>query len=318
VVAGSPRHVVHFYRSDNELAAAAGCYLAEALRTGGAAVVVAEKTHQGQVVDALAARGIDVAAARRAGALLERAADDTLYRLEGLAGPDPAAFETEMGGLLRAAGAGGGPVRVFGEMVALPWRRGLTERALALERLWNELGRRQPFSLFCAYPEPAAAEDSAAMCDVAELHGAVHGSDVPAAFRDLPSPPSMTSFFDFGTGSLRPARSMVSDVLTDWGVADLVDDAAIVVSELAGNAVLHARSGFDVTVSRTANGIRVGVGDLSGVLPQRRAPNPEDRSGRGLLLIDRLASRWGVTLTGSGKTVWADLSHAPEDDDRLA
>ena len=49
------------------------------------------------------------------------------------------------------------PIRVYGEMVGLLWRRNQTGPALALESLWNDLGRREQFSLFCSYPQPEPA-----------------------------------------------------------------------------------------------------------------------------------------------------------------
>lgn len=65
-------HVVQFYDSDNELTEAVASFLAEAIRGGGAAVVIAEPGHRAGLARVLAARGITVAAARRGGALIER------------------------------------------------------------------------------------------------------------------------------------------------------------------------------------------------------------------------------------------------------
>jgi PAS domain S-box-containing protein len=66
--------------------------------------------------------------------------------------PDQARFNEIVGGTVERAGAAGGAVRIFGEMVALLWAAGNGHAAQELERFWNELARTQPFSLYCAYP----------------------------------------------------------------------------------------------------------------------------------------------------------------------
>jgi anti-sigma regulatory factor (Ser/Thr protein kinase) len=95
------------------------------------------------------------------------------------------------------------------------------------------------------------------------------------------------------------------------------DQAAGNIAELAANAVRHGRvprRDFALRlVHRPAAAlIRVEVSDTNPALPVRLAPAPADADGgRGLLLVDALASRWGVTeRTGPGKTVWAELDLA--------
>ena len=101
--AGPDSHVVQFYETDDELTEAVASFLAEAIRSGGAAIVIAEPWHRAGFAHALAARGISVAAARRDGALIERDAASTLARLTSRQGPEAAAFDTEIGALLRLA-----------------------------------------------------------------------------------------------------------------------------------------------------------------------------------------------------------------------
>ena len=95
---------------------------------------------------------------------------------------DPASFEAEVGQVIRAAGAGGRPVRLYGEMVALLWEAGQLNAALELEGLWNDLARDIPFGLYCGYPEaPAAGADQrAALAEVCRLHAAVVGTPASA------------------------------------------------------------------------------------------------------------------------------------------
>jgi signal transduction histidine kinase len=297
-------HVVQFYDSDDELTEPVASFLAEAIRGGGTAVLIAVPGHRARFAQALAARGIDVAAARRGGMLIERDAARTLARLAARQGLDPAAFETVMGALLRIARRRGGPVRIYGEMVGLLWRRNQTGPALALESLWNELVSREQFLLFCSYPQPGLQQTDAVR-QVAGLHSAVHAGTVPDALQA--QPPDVAAFYDLDTRSPALARRMVRNVLTDRHLTHLAEDAMIVVSELATNAVRHAGSGLAVTLSSTPVGVRITVTDSSGQLPAVHRAAPAEGGGRGPHLVDQLANRWGVAPGPAGKTVWAEL-----------
>lgn len=111
--------------------------------------------------------------------------------------------------------------------------------------------------------------------------------------------------------SVRTARGLVSDELERAGCADLVPDAALLVTELVCNAVMHARTAILLHVTVTEQRVRVEVDDGSEQLP-RWAPSAVDAiQGRGLTLVDALASSWGSDpLASGGKTVWFELSHA--------
>jgi hypothetical protein len=107
------------------------------------------------------------------------------------------------------------------------------------------------------------------------------------------------------------ARRRVVEALRHWGAASpLVADVALVVSELATNAVRHADSPFTVTVGASGSTLRVAVHDavpLAGRLSQAwLAPQPL----HGLSLVDALCTSWGVEDTRHGKVVWAELSWA--------
>jgi anti-sigma regulatory factor (Ser/Thr protein kinase) len=80
-----------------------------------------------------------------------------------------------------------------------------------------------------------------------------------------------------------------------------------VVSELASNAVRHARTAFSVTIRCDRSGVEIAVHDASPAQPIVRSPGPEALSGRGLRLIAEIAEAWGIEWTPAGKTVWAHL-----------
>ena len=149
---GLHRHVVQFYDRDEELAENAGDYLAGAIAEGGAAVVVATPGHCAGFEAQLAAGGVDVGAARRDGSLVCLDATRVAPRLTRGGRVDLAAFHTQFRPAILAAGEAPGPVRIYGEVVALLWAADQVNAALELEGLWNELGQQIPFSLFCGYP----------------------------------------------------------------------------------------------------------------------------------------------------------------------
>jgi hypothetical protein len=79
------------------------------------------------------------------------------------------------------------------------------------------------------------------------------------------------------------------------------------LSEVVTNAVLHARTALTVRVVEIGETVRVEVADGSRSAPVRRSFAEISPTGRGLHLLDRLASRWGTVMTGRGKTVWFEI-----------
>jgi hypothetical protein len=287
------RHVVQFYGRDEELAERVTDYLLGALASGGVAIVIATPEHRHEFETRLAQAGVDLAAARDDGSYLARDAGQMLSELMVADKLDSAAFDRVTGAVIAAAGVGGRPVRAFGEMVALLWDDGLVSDAVQLEAMWEELGGRHPFSLFCGYRTDAVTRDMDAFAEVCRLHGEIvdcrSGTARPFGFsREAPA----------------AARHFAVATLNAWGAGDLAGDVALVVTELAANAVVHARSAFTVILSAHDDVLRISVRDavpLDGA-GLRAAPL------HGLAVVDALASRWGVeSLGNAGKTVWVDL-----------
>jgi hypothetical protein len=80
-----------------------------------------------------------------------------------------------------------------------------------------------------------------------------------------------------------------------------------VAAELAANAILHAGTPFRVSVRRFGPMVRIAMQDGATALPAVLEPDATRPSGRGMLLIGAMSRRWGVEVTGDGKTVWAEL-----------
>lgn len=111
-----------------------------------------------------------------------------------------------------------------------------------------------------------------------------------------------------GEHSVRHIRRIVRSLLAEWELAELVDAVELGVTELVTNVVRHVPDRrCEVVVLRTAEaGVRVEVADGAPELPRVTADLPlEGESGRGLLLLDAVADKWGVGgRPGEGKTVW--------------
>ncbi len=104
------------------------------------------------------------------------------------------------------------------------------------------------------------------------------------------------------------ARQFVTELLQSWGrEPQLVEDATLVCSELATNAVLHARSRFSVTARASEEGVHLSVQDSSLAPPVLRPPARLALSGYGLHLVAAVANAWGVEAADGGKAVWAEL-----------
>jgi len=103
------------------------------------------------------------------------------------------------------------------------------------------------------------------------------------------------------------ARRFVSEAMRAWGFDEASPDAELLVSELVTNAVLHARSATRVTIERDDTRVRISVCDDSPARPRLRDYGPDAVTGRGLVIVDRLARRWGVDPSDAGKCVWFEI-----------
>jgi PAS domain S-box-containing protein len=156
--ASASEHVVQFYESDAVLVSALTDYVGTGLRAGEAIVVIATQAHLAALDGQIAAEGWDVTT----GQFVRLDAAEMLAQLLRHGRPDAARFRELVGRRMARAGEGGRPVRVFGEMVGLLWEDGNYAAAIELEALWNELRTTQNFSLLCAYPAGACADEDGA------------------------------------------------------------------------------------------------------------------------------------------------------------
>jgi hypothetical protein len=289
-------HAVQFYREVAELCDTVGTFVAEGIRDGGVSIMVTTEQHRQAFDDALVATGVDPDAARRDGSLVSADAPTMLARITKRGRLDPRAFNDTAATVVRRAAEMRRPVHVYGEMVSLLWNAGDVIGAIELETLCNELRREVGFSMLCTYQGESLWDDAHAdaLSAVCRLHSAVLGH------------------FPNDDNAPRDARRLVADALQQWGHPQEVSESiALVVSELATNAVTHARSPFSVLARSDQHVIRISVRDASAVMPELREGGPAVGPGVGLQMVAALAGAWGVEVTAGGKAVWAQLALKP-------
>lgn len=112
----------------------------------------------------------------------------------------------------------------------------------------------------------------------------------------------------------REARAAVHAALSEWDLRECLDDALLVVSELATNAVRYGAAPIVLRLARADGTIRIAVQDgnpADGPRPQ--SPVESEPRGRGLHLIAALSNRWGWDATDRNKTVWAEIGDVSAD-----
>ena len=299
-------HVVDFYRGDEELIARVSDRLAGALAIGGSVIAACTSLHRRTLEDALRARGFDIERAQQDGSLVLLDAAEMLGRLMSDTGLDPAQFDAVIGHLVRSRSVPGQPLHIFGELVGLLWEDGRVTEAIDLETLWNDLGTSVHFDLYCAYQrelvgQQGRADEVGHMC---ALHSSVLGRPATAtAVAATAAEIVQTRIFPAEVRSSRLARSFVQQELAGYD-SHLVDDVVMTTSELAANAVIHGCSEFVVSIARSPAELRLSVGDSGPGQPTLRSDRMGP-AGRGLYLVDALATRWGVERKAEGKVVWA-------------
>jgi anti-sigma regulatory factor (Ser/Thr protein kinase) len=115
------------------------------------------------------------------------------------------------------------------------------------------------------------------------------------------------------TRSVGQARRFLRDALAEWNTDGYELAAPQVLTELATNAALHARSAYTVHLRLEPGGLLIEVTDSSPALPQQRHYDAGATTGRGIALVEALSEAWGVEASPTGKTVWCRVGP----DDRL-
>ena len=109
------------------------------------------------------------------------------------------------------------------------------------------------------------------------------------------------------------ARLFVRRQLEQWGVADdCIDTVLLLTSEVVTNALCHAAPPLHLALTHGTFGVNVDVSDSSLRAPEVGRPDFDHEGGRGLWLVETLATAWGQTLTDEKKSVWFTLAAPPQ------
>lgn len=143
-----------------------------------------------------------------------------------------------------------------------------------------------------------------------------HARERPAAAR-LPARTGELEVPGGGSQVVGHVRHWAGGTVRGWHPDEhLVSTVALVVSELVTNALLHGRPPVRVRLRSAGGALSVEVSDRGRVLPDRGRGEPDEESGRGLLLVEVLTARWGRRATAAGKVVWAELTLPGRDEVR--
>ncbi|MGY2083689.1 ATP-binding protein [Blastococcus sp. SYSU DS0539] len=109
--------------------------------------------------------------------------------------------------------------------------------------------------------------------------------------------------------SVPAARRLVRQLLRSWGARQDADDAALLVTELVANVVDHVGGSACLTLEATFSDdwLRLAVVDCSSTRPEVLDLSPDRPRGRGMLMVEALADRWGCEEHRDGKRVWFEL-----------
>jgi anti-anti-sigma regulatory factor/anti-sigma regulatory factor (Ser/Thr protein kinase) len=108
------------------------------------------------------------------------------------------------------------------------------------------------------------------------------------------------------------ARAAVVAACDEWGLGHVAARAELVVTELISNAIVHAKTEIELLVTLREPFLHISVADGSGAAPRlMSADSAEAEGGRGLILVEALATKWGYLPTRDGKVVWTMLRLDP-------
>ena len=113
--------------------------------------------------------------------------------------------------------------------------------------------------------------------------------------------------FEADVSTVPLAREFVRRWLHECGADHVFDEASLIVTELATNAVLHADSPYEVRLSRTDGVVRIEVADGDAGTPEPQPFSAVAESGRGIVIVSAISASWGIEAQPQGKVTWAEL-----------
>ncbi|KDN22591.1 ATP-binding protein [Amycolatopsis rifamycinica] len=241
---------------------------------------------------------------------LVRRAHSTVLKLVGTLGPRSHAIVRD--GLLKAATEA--PDGLIADVSELGFTRDaqLTVFALVAMRLGDWPGI--PFALVTRHPDQAEVLRRSPVARYARVHGSA--ADAERRFGDPVRRQAVREFPRAGTTS-SSAREFVTETCRAWGIPELADDAAAIVTEFVENTLQHTGSRPEVRVDLRRGICTVAVADEDPLPAELRERDTATEPGLGLQLVAQFARGWGCSRSWSGgKVVWATL-RVPRDTGRI-
>jgi anti-anti-sigma regulatory factor len=159
-------------------------------------------------------------------------------------------------------------------------------------------------------PSPVLAEQLDTMAVRRQVPTFGTQEQARAAYRHRPAPRRVRLALDPVPASTARARRLVDEACAGWRIPHLADTAALIATELVANAVQHAGTPVECSLTLRPAHLHIAARDHSAAPPVCGGGGHED-GGRGLLIVDALAASWGHVATADGKVVWATLRRRP-------
>lgn len=116
--------------------------------------------------------------------------------------------------------------------------------------------------------------------------------------------------------SVSVARTLLTQLLGQWEMEDFVDLAALLITELVANAIRHVPGTCAVELTRRGDALRIAVVDTGAGMPNLQSPGLSAFGGRGLHIVNALATAWGIDHLEDGcKAVWAELATPSQEEE---
>jgi MEDS: MEthanogen/methylotroph, DcmR Sensory domain len=301
-VSSEERQRVLVFHHEAQLIEVAGGFVNDALAGGNAAIALATRAHVDALERWIRACGSDVDAAAEEGRYQRLTIESLGGALERGASPSEAVSERLVELLLKTPREIG-TVHVFGEIAPTLWERVDPDGGLGLDAVADALSAIRHVSILCAFDEHSsggAGRAEQARCDAAVIEAPAF----PPSSDDARAEVVSSAVLPPDPHACRVARRLVRFACAPEA-GETIDAAELVVSELAGNAVRHARSTFTAAVSFPNGSVRVAVTDAQ--------PLPVDWEGfpvareHGLGLVAAMAEDWAIEPLPGGKVVWVEL-----------
>lgn len=158
-------HVVQIYENDKIFLDSLEGFIGSGILAGDSTIIIVTAEHKMALETRLIKHGFDLAALAAADRYVALDASEMLSRFMVNNWPDEKLFFELITDLLKRVQKNNRKIRAFGEMVALLWEQGYNGATVQLENLWNQLHKKDEFTLFCAYPKIGFTQDMSSSLD---------------------------------------------------------------------------------------------------------------------------------------------------------